>query len=275
MLSLTQLKKVFQKFSFDQVIHLASHKSVSESVLKPLKYYNNNLVGTINLVNIMLEYKVNKIVFSSSATVYGDSNKSPINENAFLKPINPYGEIKLLTENFLKNVCSSNSNFSSISLRYFNPVGSHESGLIGEDPKDEPNNIVPIMMRVAAKEQKILNIFGNDYSTKDGTGIRDYIHIMDLAEGHLCALNYIKNLSGHFVFNLGTGSGLSVLELLNAFEKYCDIKIPFQFVKRRFGDVPITYADPAKAFESLNWRAKKDIRDICISSWNYKKNLKN
>ena len=221
----------------------------------------------------MLQYDVNKLVFSSSATVYGNINKSPIDENASTKPINPYGEIKLSIENFLKYICSSNPNFSCVSLRYFNPVGAHESGLIGEEPKDTPNNIVPIIMKVALKEQNIFNIYGNDYPTNDGTAIRDYIHVMDLVDGHVCALNYIQNLSGYFTFNLGTGFGVSVLELLKAFEEYCKIKIPYQFVNRRSGDVPINFANAKKAFKDLNWKTKRNMRDICITSWRYKKNF--
>ena len=190
------LGKIFQKFTFDAVIHLASFKSVSKSVETPLKYYENNLVGTLNLINEMLLNKVNTIVFSSSATVYGNAKISPIKEDAVTKPINPYGEIKLNIEKFLEYICISNKNFTCISLRYFNPVGAHSSGFIGENPLDIPNNLMPIIINVALKKQKILKIFGNNYETKDGTGVRDFIHVMDVAEGHSNALNYVQNKKG-------------------------------------------------------------------------------
>lgn len=270
LLNKKKLNEIFKKFSFDAVVHLASLKSVSESLENPLKYYQNNFIGTFNLIDEMLLNNVNKIVFSSSATVYGTNAIPPINEETETKPTNPYGEIKLNIEKFLESICIVNKNLTCISLRYFNPVGAHSSGLIGESPLGKPNNLMPIIMNVAAKKQSVLKIFGNNYETKDGTCVRDFIHVMDVAEGHINALNYIQNKTGYFNFNLGTGKGISVLELKKAFENFCSIKIPFEFKSRRSGDVAISYANPDNAKKELNWTAKRNLKDICVSGWKHK-----
>ena len=257
----------------DSIIHLAGYKSVSESVSDPLLYYQNNFLSTLNLIEFMRQKKINKIVFSSSATVYGNKMISPLKEDYIPEPVNPYGEIKWAIEKLLNSFSISNKNFSGVSLRYFNPIGSHDSGLIGDNPINKPNNIMPIIMEVASREKEVLKIYGNDYNTKDGTGVRDYIHVIDVAEGHLSALKYISNKTGHHVFNLGTGNGVSVLELINVVEDICKTKIPYVFSSRRKGDVSISYADAFKANNKLGWKAKYNLNQMCASAWKHKLHL--
>lgn len=263
------LKKVFEENKIDIVIHFAGLKAVGESVSEPIKYYSNNIMSTLSLCEVMSEYKTKKLIFSSSATVYGVPKTLPIKEDFDLKTTNPYGSTKLIIENILKDLYISDSEWSIVCLRYFNPVGSHESGLIGEDPKGIPNNLMPYLVRVAAGELECLNIFGDDYDTPDGTGVRDYIHVVDLAQGHLAAMNKIKNQTGVFVYNLGTGRGVSVLELVKTFEKTNNLKINYKIIGRRPGDIAACFADPSKAREELGWVAKKDIQDMCRDSWNF------
>ena len=270
------IKSTIKKYCIDVVFHLAGFKSVQQSIANPLEYYDNNFVGTINLLKSMIEYNVNKIVFSSSATVYGniEHNKMPIKECYSPLPNNPYGKIKLQIEELLDNICKVNDNFSSISLRYFNPIGAHESKLIGEDPSDITNNIMPIILKVASGEMQNFPIYGFDYNTKDGTGIRDYIHVIDIAEGHLSALAFIKKNYGNSFFNLGTGVGVSVLELIKTFEISNKIKIPIEYCSRREGDVDICYADVKNAKSVLGWKSKMHLELMCKSAWAYKKSFK-
>ena len=256
------INSTIKKKCIDVVFHLAGLKSVQQSISSPLEYYDNNFVGTINLLNSMIESDVNKIVFSSSATVYGnlEYKKMPIKESYPVFPTNPYGKIKLQIEELLDNICKVNDKFSSISLRYFNPIGAHESKLIGEDPSDITNNIMPIILKVASGEMSNFPIYGFDYNTKDGTGIRDYIHVIDIAEGHLSALGFISKKNGNHFFNLGTGVGVSVLELVKIFEKSNKVKIPVEYCSRREGDVDICFADVQNAYSVLGWKSKKKSR---------------
>lgn len=263
------LVNVFNKENIDQVIHFAGLKSVAESNENPLLYYENNIIGTLNLLEIMKEKGIYKLVFSSSATVYGNKNKMPLDENSNRASLNPYGRTKLMIEKILEDLCISDERWKVISLRYFNPVGAHISGLIGEDPKGKPNNLMPIVAKVARGELKEVQIFGDDYSTKDGTGVRDYIHIADLALGHLKALEEIENINGIEAFNLGTGNGYSVLELIKVFEKENNIEIPYKISKRRSGDVDICYSNPKKAQDRLKWKATKGIKEMCKDTWAY------
>ncbi len=266
------LRKVFDENKIDIVIHFAGLKAVGESVLKPMLYYDNNIMSSLALCEVMSEYGAKKIVFSSSATVYGSPKSLPIKEDFELKTTNPYGSTKLMIENILKDIYDSDNAWGIVLLRYFNPVGAHESGLIGEDPKGIPNNLMPYISRVATGELECLNVFGNDYETHDGTGIRDYIHVVDLAKGHLKAMDKIKDSSGVYTYNLGTGRGYSVLDLVRSFEKTNDVKINYRIVSRRPGDIASCYADPSKAKKELGWSAKKNIEDICRDSWNFIKN---
>ena len=265
-----QLEKIFQENQIDGVIHFAGLKAVGESVSVPLAYYGNNLISTMVLLNICLKYKVNKFVFSSSATVYGD-NPSPLSESmTLLKTTNPYGETKVMCERILSDVAFANKDFGVMLLRYFNPVGAHESGLIGENPNGIPNNLMPFITKVAKGELEKLNVFGKDYDTTDGTGVRDYIHVVDLAKGHIKALE--KLTPGTHVFNLGTGKGNSVLEIIKAFEKENHLTIPFEIVGRRNGDLGVCYADASKAKVELNWAAEKTIEDMVRDAWRFEKN---
>jgi UDP-glucose 4-epimerase len=267
------LDAIFSNHLIDGVIHFAGLKAVGESVEKPLAYYYyNNLVSTMVLAKLCKKYNVNKFVFSSSATVYGD-NKAPFVETMELLPTtNPYGETKAMSERILTDIAKANPHFSVALLRYFNPVGAHESGLIGEAPNGIPNNLMPYITKVAKGELKKLRIFGNDYETLDGTGIRDYIHVLDLAEGHVAALN---NLTvGVHIYNLGTGQGTSVLELVKAFEEASATKVPYEIVDRRPGDIASCYADASKAERELGWAAKRSIVDMCGHSWRFEKNYK-
>ena len=262
-----KVKEIFLNNKLDGVIHFAGLKAVGESVSKPLEYYYNNLVSTMVLSKLCLEYKVNKFVFSSSATVYGEQ-ESPLNEGMELKrTTNPYGETKAMSERILMDTANANEGFSVCLLRYFNPVGAHESGLIGENPNGIPNNLMPYITKVAKKELKKLNIFGDDYNTVDGTGVRDYIHVVDLAKGHVKAIE--KLASGVEIYNLGTGKGTSVLELVNAFMKVNNVDIPYEIVGRRAGDIATCYADTNKAMRDLGWRAEKDIADMVRDSWRF------
>lgn len=265
--------KTLNHFQIDAVIHFAGLKAVGESVQEPLKYYENNVVGSISLFEAMKKTGVRNIVFSSSATVYGDPEYLPYDEAHPLNPINTYGRTKLQVEEILQDLAKSDSTWKVALLRYFNPVGAHESGLIGEDPNGIPNNLMPYLMQVAGGKLPQLNIFGDDYDTRDGTGERDYIHVMDLAEGHLSALSFIQKHAGCEVFNLGTGIPVSVLELVSAYKIASGKNIVTEIVSRRGGDLPIYYANADKARDSLGWQANRTINDICISSFQWQKTL--
>lgn len=266
------LEIIFKTHKIDGVIHFAGLKAVGESVEKPFEYYYNNIVSTMILSKLCIKYGVNKFVFSSSATVYGD-NKVPFVETMNLLPTtNPYGETKAMCERILKDIVKANSDFSVTLLRYFNPIGAHPSGLIGEAPNGIPNNLMPYITKVAKGELEKLRIFGDDYNTVDGTGVRDYIHVMDLAEGHVLALN--NNEAGTHIYNLGTGEGTSVLQLVNAFEEANNIKVSYEIVERRPGDIAECYADASKAKKELGWVAKRGIVEMCRDSWRFEKNYK-
>lgn len=265
------LESIFENHEIDGVIHFAGLKAVGESIEKPMEYYYNNLVSTMVLSKMCKKYNVNKFVFSSSATVYGD-NQVPFVETMNLLPTtNPYGETKAMSERILTDIAKANPNFSVALLRYFNPVGAHESGLIGEVPNGIPNNLMPYVTQVAKGKLEKLRVFGNDYPTVDGTGVRDYIHVVDLAEGHVAALNNLT--AGVHIYNLGTGQGTSVLELVKAFEEASAIKIPYEIVDRRPGDIASCYADASKAEKELGWKAKRGISDMCRDAWKFEKTL--
>ena len=264
-----KLEKVFEENEIESVIHFAGLKAVGESVQKPIEYYHNNITGTLILLKVMKKYGCKKIVFSSSATVYGNPKELPIKENFPLSTTNPYGSTKLMIEQILQDVVVSDKDFSVAILRYFNPIGAHESGLIGEVPNGIPNNIMPYIMGVATGKYEELTVFGGDYPTPDGTGVRDYIHVVDLAKGHLKALDKIRNEKGVQIYNLGTGKGYSVLELIKTFEKVNDIKVKYKIGARRPGDIPACYADPSKAEKELNWKAEKGVEEMCRDSWNF------
>ena len=266
------LEKVFQENDIDVVIHFAGLKAVGESVKKPIEYYHNNITGTLILLDLMRKYNCKKIVFSSSATVYGSPKTVPIKEDFPLSTTNPYGSTKLMIEQILKDVCVADKDFSAIILRYFNPIGAHKSGLIGDNPNGIPNNLMPYITKVAAGELDHLNIFGNDYPTKDGTGVRDYIHVVDLSKGHVKALEKARNSKGTTPYNLGTGNGYSVLEIVEAFERTNNLNVKYEIAPRRPGDIAECYADPKKAKEELNWVAEKTLEDMCRDAWNYIKN---
>lgn len=264
------MRKVFHGNSFDGLIHFAGLKAVGESVEKPLQYYYNNIVSTMVLGKLCLEYGVGRFVFSSSATVYGDQ-PSPLREDMELKETtNPYGETKAMSERILIDTANANPGFSVVLLRYFNPIGAHESGLIGEDPNGLPNNLMPYITKVAKGVLPRLSVYGDDYETEDGTGVRDYIHVMDLAEGHVTAIE--KMTLGVQVYNLGTGKGTSVLELVNAFKNVNDVDVPYVITNRRPGDVAATYADPEKAEKELGWKAKRSIDDMVRDAWRFERN---
>lgn len=263
------LQAVFSDNQIDAVIHFAGFKAVGESVEKPIKYYDNNIMSTLVLCEVMSEYNVKKMVFSSSATVYGSPKSLPIKEDFELSTTNPYGSSKLMIENILTDLQKSDGEWAIVLLRYFNPVGAHSSGLIGEDPKGIPNNLMPYIAKVAVGELECLNVFGDDYDTHDGTGVRDYIHVVDLALGHLKALNKIKNDIGLFIYNLGAGQGYSVLDMVKSFECVNNVKVQYKIAPRRPGDVASCYADPSKAKKELNWVAKRGIDEICKDAWNF------
>ncbi len=265
------LNNIFNKENIECVIHFAGLKAVGESVAKPIEYYDNNLISTIVLLETMREHNVKKLVFSSSATVYGVAETMPLIEDMPLGAINPYGRTKYFIEEILRDVAVDNS-WSIALLRYFNPIGAHESGLIGEDPNGIPNNLMPYISQVAVGRLKELSVFGNDYDTPDGTGVRDYIHVVDLALGHLKAVEYVANHFGCEAFNLGTGKGTSVLELKNAFEKASGVTVPYKITARRPGDPANVYASADKAKKVLNWEAKYDIAKMCEDTWRWQKN---
>lgn len=267
------LEKIFSEHKIDAVIHFAGLKAVGESCEKPLLYYRNNLDSTLTLLETMVKYDVKRFVFSSSATVYGTPERLPLDEDCRLSTTNPYGSTKLMIENILKDVYAADRSFHILLLRYFNPVGAHESGLIGEDPKGIPNNLMPYVAKVAHGELPYLNVFGNDYDTPDGTGVRDYIHVMDLAEGHLAALEHIDSY-GVEAINLGTGVGYSVLDMVKAFEKASGKPVPYKIAPRRPGDIASCYASPEKAANELNWRAKRNLEDMCRDLWNFQTHKK-
>ncbi len=263
------LEKVFSKYSIDQVIHFAGLKAVGESVAKPLMYYRNNLDATLTLLEVMAAHGCRQIVFSSSATVYGTIQDMPLKETFPLGCTNPYGWTKFMSEQILRDAGQADAALSVVLLRYFNPVGAHESGMIGEDPNGIPNNLMPFICQVAKGRLPHLNVFGDDYPTPDGTGVRDYIHVMDLAEGHVAALRYAKEHTGVEAINLGTGVGYSVLQLLHAFEETNGVKVPYQISARRPGDIATCYADPSKALELLHWKTSRSLTDMCRDAWHW------
>ncbi len=266
------LDEVFEKEKIDAVIHFAGLKAVGESCEIPLRYYMNNITGTLVLCEIMKKHNVKNIVFSSSATVYGDPKSVPITEEFPLFATNPYGRTKLMIEEILGDLYKSDNSWNIVILRYFNPIGAHISGRIGEDPNGIPNNLIPYISQVAVGKLEYLKVFGNDYKTEDGTGVRDYIHVVDLAIGHLKALEKFKTKSGLLIYNLGTGHGYSVLDMVNAFSKASGKEIPYKFAKRRSGDIAKCYADPIKAQKELGWTAKKGIDEMCADSWRWQSN---
>lgn len=268
------LARIFTENQIDAVIHFAGLKAVGESCQKPIMYYQNNLISTLSLLEAMQKHNVKKLVFSSSATVYGAPERLPLDEECSLSTTNPYGSTKLMIEEMLRYVYASDNSWHILLLRYFNPVGAHKSGLIGEDPKDIPNNLMPYVAKVAFGELPYLRVFGNDYDTPDGTGVRDYIHVLDLAEGHIAALENI-NKYGVEAINLGTGVGYSVLDMIEAFEKASGNKVEYKIEGRRPGDIAICYASPDKAKKELNWEAKRGLDEMCKDLWNFQIKKKN
>ncbi len=265
-----EMRKIFESESISAVIHFAGYKAVGESVAKPLMYYNNNLNSTISILELMLEYGVDNFVFSSSATVYGDPKVLPITEECEVGGVtNPYGRTKYMIEEILKDVAKVNSNLNIAILRYFNPIGAHPSGLIGEDPNDIPNNLMPYITQVAIGKRERLGVFGSDYNTVDGTGVRDYIHVVDLARGHLAALDKLDTKCGLTTYNLGTGTGTSVLQMVNAFQTANKLNVPYVITDRRPGDIDACYADCSKANRELKWQACYSVEDACKDSWNF------
>lgn len=263
--------ELFSKEDIDAVIHFAGLKAVGESCSIPLKYYKNNIDSTLVLLEVMKKHDVNNIVFSSSATVYGIPKEVPLREDMPTSCTNPYGWTKYMNEQILRDVANANPKMSVVLLRYFNPIGAHESGLIGEDPNGIPNNLMPYITQVATGKLPMLSVYGDDYNTKDGTGVRDYIHVVDLAKGHLKAIEYSFKNRGVDVFNLGTGKGYSVLDIVHAFEKANMVKVPYTIVERRPGDIDECYADPSKAEAVLGWRAEKTLEQMCEDSWRWQK----
>lgn len=265
------MDKIFRENKIDAVIHFAGLKAVGESVSIPIRYYHNNITGTLVLLQAMKEANVKKIVFSSSATVYGSPKTVPIREDFPLSATNPYGSTKLMIENILRDVYVSDAEWSISLLRYFNPIGAHASGLIGEEPNGIPNNLMPYIVKVAAGELEILSVFGNDYPSYDGTGVRDYIHVVDLSKGHIKALEKVLHTKGVEAYNLGTGNGYSVLDIVKTFEKVNGVPVKYKIVDRRPGDVAICYADPEKAYNELDWKAELGLEEMCKDSWHYAK----
>lgn len=268
------MEEIFNQNEIDSVIHFAGLKAVGESCKIPLEYYKNNIDSTLVLLSVMQKHGVKNIVFSSSATVYGRAKSMPIYEDFETGATNPYGRTKLYIEGILQDLYASDNSWNIIMLRYFNPIGAHESGLIGEDPNGIPNNLLPYISKVASGELECLKIFGNDYPTKDGTGVRDYIHVVDLADGHLAAIKKLRKNCGLKIYNLGTGTGYSVLEIVNAFNKVCGNKVKYEFVERRPGDIDVCYASAQKAFMELGWKAHHTLEDMCWSSYNFEMNNK-
>ena len=276
LLNKEKLEKVFEENpDIDSCIHFAGLKAVGESVAKPIEYYHNNVTGTLILLDTMRKHGCKKIVFSSSATVYGNPKTVPIKEDFPLSTTNPYGTTKLMIEQILKDLYVSDNEWSVILLRYFNPIGAHKSGKLGESPNGIPNNLMPYINQVACGKLDHLNVFGDDYPTKDGTGVRDYIHVVDLSLGHLKAIDKVRTMKGVEIYNLGTGKGYSVLDIVKAFEDATGIKIKYEITSRRPGDIPTCYADPTKAKEELGWEATKDIKEMCEDSWRFTKNNTN
>ena len=263
-----KMDEILSAHKVDAVIHFAAFKAVGESCRLPLKYYENNISGTVSLLKVLEKHGVKKIIFSSSATVYGDPERLPLDENCRLSTTNPYGSTKLMMENIMQDLYKADNAWNIILLRYFNPVGAHESGLIGEDPKGIPNNLMPFVAQVASGKLSCINVFGNDYDTPDGTGVRDYIHVVDLALGHIAAIEHC-NESGVHIYNLGTGHGYSVLDMIHAFEKACGKKLPYKICERRPGDIASCYAAPDKAKKELHWEAKNGIEEMCASQWKW------
>ncbi len=268
------LEKIFKENKIDGVIHFAGYKAVGESCKKPLMYYHNNLMSTINLLEVMKDNNVKRFIFSSSATIYGERETPKyVEEMGRGKTTNPYGTTKAMIEQILEDLYSSDNEWAISILRYFNPIGAHSSGLIGESPNGIPNNLMPYILKVASGGLDVLNVFGNDYPTPDGTGVRDYIHVVDLAKGHISALNKItKSGPGIYTYNLGSGKGVSVLELVKTFEKVNNIKVNYRITDRRPGDIAENYADPSKALKELGWKTEKTVEDMCRDSWNFMKN---
>ena len=264
------LRRIFQAHKIDIVIHFAGLKAVGESVAKPLEYFDNNVNGTLVLCDVMREFGCKRMVFSSSATVYGMNNPSPLDETMTVGAVtNPYGRTKFMIECILQDLCVSDPEWSVVLLRYFNPIGAHESGLIGEDPNGIPNNLMPYVSQVAIGKREKLSVFGNDYDTPDGTGVRDFIHVVDLARGHVCAVDYALAHTGVEAVNLGTGTGYSVLDLVNAFEKVNGVKVPYVITDRRPGDIGTCYSNPAKAKTLLGWEAQLGLEDMCRDTWRW------
>ena len=263
------LNQIFKENDIDAVIHFAGFKAVGESVSKPLMYYRNNIDSTLSLCEVMNEFNCKKLVFSSSATVYGTPERLPLDEDCRLSTTNPYGSTKLYIEGILRDLYTSDNEWSIAILRYFNPIGAHKSGLIGENPNDIPNNLMPYIVKVANKELPILSIFGSDYDTHDGTGVRDYIHVVDLALGHIKAIEKVSKCTGCDAYNLGTGNGYSVLDLVNTFSRVNNVTVPYKIVDRRPGDIASCYANPDYALKELHWKAKKGIEEMCRDAWNY------
>lgn len=275
LLKIEEIEKIFKEHKIEAVIHFAGLKAVGESVEKPLYYFHNNITGTLLLCEIMKKYGVKNIVFSSSATVYGMPDSVPISEDFPLSATNPYGRSKLMIEEILRDLYVSDKEWSISLLRYFNPIGAHESGRIGEDPNGIPNNLMPFITQVAIGKLPQLQVFGNDYATVDGTGVRDYIHVVDLAKGHLKALEKVTATTGANAYNLGTGKGYSVLEMVQAFEKASGKEIPYRIVERRPGDIAECYADPTKALTELSWSAEKGLEEMCRDSWKWQESNPN
>ena len=275
LLDLTAIENIFQEEEFDAVIHFAGLKAVGESVERPIAYYHNNITGTLNLCEVMSRHGIKTLAFSSSATVYGDSTEVPLHEELPCSPTNPYGRTKWMIELILKDLHISDPSWNIALLRYFNPVGAHKSGLIGEDPQGVPNNLLPFIAQVAVGRRPELKVFGNDYPTVDGTGVRDYIHVTDLALGHIKAIEKLDTHPGIVIYNLGSNQGYSVFEMLAAFEKTSGCKIPYRVVDRRPGDVAISYADASKANRELGWKTRLNIEDICADTWRWQSNNPN
>ena len=269
------LDGVFALHDISAVVHFAGKKAVGESVAQPLMYYRNNLDATITLLEVMQKHSVNRLIFSSSATVYGIPKTVPVDENAPRGCNNPYGWTKYMSEQIMRDACEANKDLAVVLLRYFNPIGAHESGVIGEDPEGIPNNLMPFIAQVAVGRREMLGVFGDDYPTHDGTGVRDYIHVVDLAQGHVAALDYTENNSGALAVNLGTGRGYSVLDIVKTFERVNGIEIPYKIMPRRVGDAAVIYADSSFAKTVLNWEAKRNLEDMCRDTWNWQKNNPN
>lgn len=276
MRDLEGLEKIFKENKIDAIIHFAGLKAVGESCVKPYEYYDNNINGTLNIIKMMKEYNVKKLVFSSSATVYGEPATVPITEDMPVGGVtNPYGRTKFMLEEIFKDICKADDSFDIALLRYFNPIGAHESGMIGESPNDIPNNLLPYVAKVAVGILEKVNVFGDDYPTPDGTGVRDYIHVVDLARGHVCAVKKLLEHPGLVIYNLGTGNGYSVLDIIKNFEKACGKPIPYVIAERRAGDIPTCYSDSSKAEKELGWKAEYGVEKMCEDTWRWQSNNPN